>query len=72
MSTPYRVDPTDIVINAQGTRLILNLRGVALKKETDPTFDLSLELVAAQNPAREPYLTLGSMARGTATSVTVT
>ena len=62
-------DPTDIVINTQGTRLILNLRDVALQRRIGP-FDAALELMAMQSPALEPSLQTGMMgsAPRTATS----
>ena len=48
--------PTDIMIYTQGTRLILNLRDVAVNRAIEPAVDVTLELMAVQYPAPEPCL----------------
>ena len=53
--------------------MILNLRDVSMKGRVEPACDVTLELMAAQNPALEPSLVVGMTgpALGTATSGTV-
>ena len=38
--------------------MILNLRSAAVNGDTEPAFDITLELVVVQNPPREPFLAL--------------
>ena len=61
------------MINTQGTRSILNLRDVSVKGGMEPACDVTLELMAAQNPALEPSLVAGMTgpALRTATSAIV-
>ena len=62
-----------VVIISQGTRLILNLRDVALTGGIDSTFDVTLELRAVQNPRPEPspVASMTGPVPETATSATV-
>ena len=53
--------------------MILNLRDAAAKREIEPPLDLTLELMAVQNPALQSSDSAGmtGSASGTVTSATV-
>ena len=47
------------MINTQGTRLILNLRDVSVRRGIEPAVDVTLELMAVRNSTPEPCLGVG-------------
>ena len=61
------------MINTQGTRLILNLRDTAVKRQREPAFNLTLELMDVPSPARPPsrlMIEMTGTVPGTGTSIT--